>query len=348
MTKKHLILALSLVLSLLPASNAQAADPCLAQFPDSSWSKGEPPAVAQLLNRDLVRTKKIVVRNSDKKELRSSIPNYGINDITPKYLNNTQVDYIWKRDFKQVTYPVTVTYEYQGSSCGVRIVSLTSGSITYKPYNSIEISDVAGIQSAFKSQTNDDFILTQKKVDQIGILAKYLESTKNSPIKITSNNITQDSSFGWWLGLEKYTYPFPFGYAALQITSEDNCLMNEDSKTSKNIAEMLEKMSPIEKSFYQRPLYGFFDKIAFSQGSTTCRLTVSFPIESILMYQNGIDFVRVNASVWVANGLPISATSGNAQAPKPVKSSITCIKGKLSKKITAVNPKCPAGFKLKK
>jgi hypothetical protein len=35
---------------------------------------------------------------------------------------------------------------------------------------------------------------------------------------------------------------------------------------------------------------------------------------------------------------------------KPVavkKTSITCVKGKSSKKVTAVNPKCPAGFKKK-
>jgi hypothetical protein len=30
------------------------------------------------------------------------------------------------------------------------------------------------------------------------------------------------------------------------------------------------------------------------------------------------------------------------------KSTITCVKGKLTKKVTAVNPKCPAGYKLKK
>ena len=29
------------------------------------------------------------------------------------------------------------------------------------------------------------------------------------------------------------------------------------------------------------------------------------------------------------------------------KTSITCIKGKLVKKVTAVNPKCPAGYKKK-
>jgi hypothetical protein len=36
-------------------------------------------------------------------------------------------------------------------------------------------------------------------------------------------------------------------------------------------------------------------------------------------------------------------------APTPVakKTTITCVKGKLTKKVTAVNPKCPAGYKKK-
>ena len=34
--------------------------------------------------------------------------------------------------------------------------------------------------------------------------------------------------------------------------------------------------------------------------------------------------------------------------PQAKKTTITCIKGKLTKKVTAVKPKCPAGYKLKK
>jgi hypothetical protein len=36
-------------------------------------------------------------------------------------------------------------------------------------------------------------------------------------------------------------------------------------------------------------------------------------------------------------------------APMPVakKTTITCVKGKTTKKVTAVNPKCPAGYKKK-
>jgi hypothetical protein len=33
---------------------------------------------------------------------------------------------------------------------------------------------------------------------------------------------------------------------------------------------------------------------------------------------------------------------------KTQKTTITCIKGKLTKKVTAVKPKCPTGYKLKK
>jgi hypothetical protein len=37
----------------------------------------------------------------------------------------------------------------------------------------------------------------------------------------------------------------------------------------------------------------------------------------------------------------------NKANPILKKNTITCIKGKLTKKVTAVNPKCPAGYKKK-
>ena len=33
--------------------------------------------------------------------------------------------------------------------------------------------------------------------------------------------------------------------------------------------------------------------------------------------------------------------------PTPVKKTITCVKGKITKKVTALTPKCPAGYKKK-
>jgi hypothetical protein len=42
-------------------------------------------------------------------------------------------------------------------------------------------------------------------------------------------------------------------------------------------------------------------------------------------------------------GLPIFTMTKKSKAPQ----TITCVKGKLSKKVTAVSPKCPAGYKKK-
>ena len=38
----------------------------------------------------------------------------------------------------------------------------------------------------------------------------------------------------------------------------------------------------------------------------------------------------------------------DAKAAAIKKTTITCVKGKLTKKVTAVKPKCPSGYKLKK
>jgi hypothetical protein len=48
----------------------------------------------------------------------------------------------------------------------------------------------------------------------------------------------------------------------------------------------------------------------------------------------------------MANGQPVTQQPAGAnQASKKV--TITCVKGKTIKKVTAVTPKCPAGYKIK-
>jgi hypothetical protein len=43
-----------------------------------------------------------------------------------------------------------------------------------------------------------------------------------------------------------------------------------------------------------------------------------------------------------------SSTILNAKTLATKKTTITCVKGKLTKKVTAVKPKCPSGYKIKK
>jgi hypothetical protein len=59
--------------------------------------------------------------------------------------------------------------------------------------------------------------------------------------------------------------------------------------------------------------------------------------------------IKVKLSQDVPTPAP-SATPTPSPIAKPAaakKTSITCVKGKTSKKVTAVNPKCPTGFKKK-
>ena len=48
-----------------------------------------------------------------------------------------------------------------------------------------------------------------------------------------------------------------------------------------------------------------------------------------------------------AGATSTSTTAPTAQSAKPKLKTVTCIKGKLTKKVTAMNPKCPAGYKKK-
>ena len=56
--------------------------------------------------------------------------------------------------------------------------------------------------------------------------------------------------------------------------------------------------------------------------------------------------VRVKLTQEVVTPAPVAEPSASAK-PVMLKKSITCVKGKTTKKVTAVNPKCPTGYKKK-
>ena len=58
------------------------------------------------------------------------------------------------------------------------------------------------------------------------------------------------------------------------------------------------------------------------------------------------DALAVEQAAAKAAALAVEQAAAKAAALK--KTTITCIKGKLTKKVTAVKPKCPNGYKLKK
>ena len=79
-------------------------------------------------------------------------------------------------------------------------------------------------------------------------------------------------------------------------------------------------------------------------------ITFSNPTIKIKLLQEGVaQPAATTAATPAAKPEPIPTPSASAAAPVAAakKSSITCVKGKISKKVTAVSPKCPAGYKKK-
>ena len=59
-------------------------------------------------------------------------------------------------------------------------------------------------------------------------------------------------------------------------------------------------------------------------------------------------YQRIRAAVHVAAGMAKGGAAAKAKAAAALKkTTITCVKGKTTKKVTAVNPKCPTGYKKK-
>jgi ABC-type nitrate/sulfonate/bicarbonate transport system substrate-binding protein len=56
----------------------------------------------------------------------------------------------------------------------------------------------------------------------------------------------------------------------------------------------------------------------------------------------------LSAVNYIAPGTPMTKLLFNAAGKFIVKKTITCIKGKLTKRVTGVSPKCPSGYHLKK
>ena len=105
------------------------------------------------------------------------------------------------------------------------------------------------------------------------------------------------------------------------------------------------------RSDFARCLYGFSNapikaavSISYGQEGTqnVATETVSQDKAKEWIYVSAKNFT------FSAPTIKVKFTQEKAAAPAPIrKTSITCVKGKTTKKVTAVNPKCPSGYKKK-
>jgi hypothetical protein len=114
------------------------------------------------------------------------------------------------------------------------------------------------------------------------------------------------------------------------------------------------KYNLVMRSDYARCLYGFTSapvsasiSILSADGSAQVATTVLGERDGWLyLSANNFTFSSPTLKVKLTQAKEESQPQQTAAVPK-VKKSITCVKGKISKKVSAVNPKCPSGYKKK-
>lgn len=105
------------------------------------------------------------------------------------------------------------------------------------------------------------------------------------------------------------------------------------------------------RSDFARCLYGF------SNAPIKAAVTISYGQEGIqnvatekVSQDKAKEWIYISAKnfTFSAPTIKVKFTQEKVVAPAPIrKTSITCVKGKLTKKVTAVNPKCPSGYRKK-
>jgi hypothetical protein len=111
------------------------------------------------------------------------------------------------------------------------------------------------------------------------------------------------------------------------------------------------------KSSVARCIYGFSDAPVSASVSIVAADGTAQVATTVLGEKNGWLYLTASGFTFSSPTVRVKLTQEATTAPaetiaavKPVaikKSSITCVKGKTTKKITAVNPKCPTGYKKK-
>jgi hypothetical protein len=97
------------------------------------------------------------------------------------------------------------------------------------------------------------------------------------------------------------------------------------------------------------------DPIRFEVESlSTLPITTNVSSPNICQFENGKLFLLASGLCEIISSAPGNEEWAESQLKASLlvsnikKTTITCIKGKLTKKVTAVSPKCPAGYKKKK
>jgi len=298
--------------SIFYSTNATAQQMCFFEMPDSAWSNGEPVEVTSKLNFNLVSKK------------TSNVPLVAASNII----------------YEGITFHRT--YEYSGTECSTRLIKIvgTNNGVDMK-YHSIE-DWKAKVKAAAKNfeveKTNIDTIdKVVSELDGLEVKVKVL-GTKQTKfqtdrtailsempgIKLLTSTIFQlnkitDTSSGRG-----------FSYTAL-IQSKGDCVFYPTVPTQYDgLRDGLKAVTVLGR---------FASSIKF-ESLNSCKVSILLASPRTLDLGSS-DSMNTGLSGFIS----VAEVNIIPEVSVATKLDIKCIKGKLIKKVTGANPKCPTGYK---
>jgi hypothetical protein len=151
-------------------------------------------------------------------------------------------------------------------------------------------------------------------------------------------------------------------YASMEITYDEtgkNTVASVSLGTKNGWVHLASNNFTYSAPTLKVKLEGWTRSSSASTGTGSQPTQPNQPVENVIVCQRGNERVEVKGIrpicaqgfiMVIANGQPVTQPMNEpVTGQNPTKKlTITCVKGKASRKITAVQPKCPAGFKIKR
>ena len=310
---KKFILIFSILLSsvFVNSTQASAQQMCFFEIPDSAWSNGEPSQVTSKLNFNLVGKK------------TSNVPLLALSNLT----------------YEGITF--LTTYEYSGTECSTRLIKVTGNTNGLEVvYKSVE-DWKTGIRKSAKN-----FEAEKLNIETVD---KVVTKINNSVVKLQVNgkvgNYQTDrtavlsempdiklltSSLRELAFISDQPYFAQNNNYLTYLNSKGDCIFYPTDPSSYNGMRDGVKAVGIGGRFASSIKFG-----------TLNDCTVRVLLASPSTWGGGSDSMKTGLTGFIQ----LADVVFRPQLSTPSKVTINCVKGKLTKKVTAVNPKCPSGYK---
>jgi hypothetical protein len=350
---KNFLVALSIVLVgiSVPSNSASAAEVCLSELKDSDWRDGQPAEVQ--LSPDLILTKVTrEVVNLNGEYFKTTWPNQlSIGSAMPTKFGGGSY-YSSQGLLLNSTSKYRIKMVYEGKSCLTRTVqfeiSASDPSVEFSLAdldvwaNNLRVPDVIGPLNFKEIALAKEIFLKARE---------YILSTPKIRIKYRDLESAKKLTSDYYRGNERYEFPQSTisDYIQSLISSEYKLENPAYLENLKYVFLQLKAYSPdgcirfhtldlvqkqggheTENSYYSPGMFSFY----------------YFPKKQDCNF-NLVYFNRDYDQVIPLGQIILQPVVEQSKSTLGKKSTITCFKGKLTKKVTAVSPKCPSGYKKK-